>query len=506
MTASATGAALGLSEWAGLLPFSPASADEAKVTPDLIRFSPEIEPIVRLIEETPREKCVPVFIEQLRHGLPYRHFLAAQYLAAIRAARFHAGRAQGYSHNAFVVHSIHRLSLDLPVAERLLPSFYNIDNFKGMQQGYGKVTGTPELTGTLPPAERADEELHAAMREWDSERAERAIVALARSQGAPRVFEPLWHYAGRDWGFIGHNAILVANSCRLLETIGWQHAEPLLRFIVQGLAGWGKEHAEHPDVRPYWRNLPRVEKSIGLLPGDWAVSTGNDGLTKDLVVLIRESKADEACELAVRHLTEGKAKAGAVWDAVHLAAGELHLGVKLSKDQQWNGNALHANTSTNVIHYAFRVSVKPENRLLLLLQALAWTGLFRDLLRKRNPDQVQDIVGLIGADLPEKPEAAIEDILTTRTAQPVEAARKAFTFALRSPGTGPLLLTANRLLALKTRDVHDIKFAVAIAEDLSLVSPQWQPHVIAAGVYSLQRTDRPENPLMQQVREAAKGL
>ena len=57
-TASLAGASLGLGEWASLLPFSPATADEAQVTPDLVRFSPDIEPIVRLIEDTPPEKCV----------------------------------------------------------------------------------------------------------------------------------------------------------------------------------------------------------------------------------------------------------------------------------------------------------------------------------------------------------------------------------------------------------------------------------------------------------------
>jgi hypothetical protein len=59
---------------------------------------------------------------------------------------------------------------------------------------------------------------------------------------------------------------------------------------------------------------------------------------------------------------------------------------------------------------------------------------------------------------------------------------------------------------MKARDVHDIKFAVAIAEDLSLVSPQWQPLILAGGVYSFQRSDRPENPVMQQAREALRNV
>ena len=63
-------------------------------------------------------------------------------------------------------------------------------------------------------------------------------VALIRSHGTASVLEPPWHYSGRDWGFIGHMAILVANSFRLLEAIGWQHAEHVLRYVIAALAGW----------------------------------------------------------------------------------------------------------------------------------------------------------------------------------------------------------------------------------------------------------------------------
>src|SRR4029453_3293988 len=66
--------------------------------------------------------------------------------------------------------------------------------------------------------------------------------AVARAGSVP-VLAPVGHYAGRDWGFIGHMAILVASSVRLLDTIGWQHAEHVLRYVVQGRAGWGKGDA-----------------------------------------------------------------------------------------------------------------------------------------------------------------------------------------------------------------------------------------------------------------------
>src|SRR5262245_26291374 len=113
LSAVAAGSSVALGEWAPLIPLGPASADEARVTPSLVRFGPDIEPVVRLIEETPENRCVAAVVEQLRKGLPYRHLLAALYLAAIRAARWHGSEIHAYDHNAYVVHSAHQLALDL---------------------------------------------------------------------------------------------------------------------------------------------------------------------------------------------------------------------------------------------------------------------------------------------------------------------------------------------------------------------------------------------------------
>jgi hypothetical protein len=507
-TVATAGTALGLGDFATLAPLGPANADEATVTPDLVQFGPDIEPVVRLIERTPQDQCVAAMVEQLRKGLPYRHFLAALYLAAIRAARWHGDGIHGYDHSAYVVHSAYQLSLDLPAGEQLLPAFYALSGFKGGQKAYPNKKGTPELTGKLPAADKALDELHTALREWDSDRGERAIVALARSKGSTEVLEPLWHFAGPDWGFIGHMAILVANSSRLLETIGWQHAEHVLRYVVQGLAGWGPEHAHHSDVQPYWANLQRIDKVIRRLPGNWAENQGNAGLTKDLLTLLREGKGDEAGNLAVRHLTDGTARAGAIWDAVHLAAGELVLSSKPHNARRpINSAALHSNTAANALHYAFRASGKEDTRLLLTLQAVAWLDLYRkEVIRGNCLVRPVDITALTGAKLPERPEAAIDTILATRTAQPQEAARLAFAFAQRHRPE-PLLRAARRLMPVKSSgDPHDIKFPVALFEDLNLVSPGWRAHLVAAASFSFWGSERPDLLVMQQVREAVAKL
>ncbi len=507
-TAATAGAALGLGDFAALAALGPANADESKVTPDLVRFGPDMEPVVRLIEETPQDACVAVMIEQLKKGLPYRQFLGALYLAAIRAARWHGNGAHGYNHNAYVVHSAYQLALDLPAGEQLPPAFYALNSFKFMQKVYPNKKGTPELTGKLPTAEKALDELHAAMKEWNPDRAERAVVALARSRGQADVLEPLWHYAARTWSFIGHMPILVANSCRLLETIGWQHAEHILRYVVQGLSGWGQAHARHPDMLPYWANLPRVEREVERLEADWAEGKGDGQLTQELVAMLRDCKGDDACELAVKRLTDGKAKAGAVWDAIHLAAGELVLASKpFSAQEQTNGDALHANTAANALHYAFRRSTRADTRLLLTLQAMSWMPLYRNLsIKKKLLISGIDLTGLSGDEIPDRPEAAIDAILATRTATPHQAGRLAFAFVQRHQ-VGPLLSAARRLVVRKSSgDPHDIKFPVAIFEDLNLINPEWRPHLVAAAVFSFWGSDRPDNLNMEKVREAVRSL
>src|SRR5262245_39779539 len=100
--------------------------------PATMRFGPDIEPVVRLIEETPRDRCVAVFLDQLRRGLPYRRFLAAVFFAGVRRHQSH--------HDVYKIHSVHQVSLDARPEERLLPLFwalYEIGRASCRERGAG---------------------------------------------------------------------------------------------------------------------------------------------------------------------------------------------------------------------------------------------------------------------------------------------------------------------------------------------------------------------------------
>src|SRR5258708_6787486 len=124
------------------------------------------------------------------------------------------------------------------------------------------------MRGTLPPPQRAASELPSAMETWDFERAGRAAVSLARSRSANEIFAMLWRYGARDYRNIGHKAIYVANACRTLQAIGWQHAEPVLRSVVSSLLDFGREQQMNGyalDDQCYPGNLKRVKDSFSRL-------------------------------------------------------------------------------------------------------------------------------------------------------------------------------------------------------------------------------------------------
>src|SRR5262249_13407397 len=73
----------------------------------------------------------------------------------------------------------------------------------------------------------------------------------------------------------------------------------------------------------YWQsNTARADRHLGKLPPTWMARKADPAATRKLFALLREGKADPACDLAVRQLLRGVG-AQALWDAVHLATAAL---------------------------------------------------------------------------------------------------------------------------------------------------------------------------------------
>lgn len=498
-TSAATTAIVGLGELVALAQFSPASAAEMKLAPHDVRLSPDIEPLVRLIERTPREQSVGMIIDQLSKGLSYRQFLAGLFLAAIRS--------RSSPHHVHMIHAAQSLSFDVPHEERLLPLFWALDT---MQSSGKEGTRYPKVNVRLVSSpEKAAAELDDAMRKYDFLRAEAAIVALARSEGARQAMGRLWHYVGRDDSGIGHRAIALSNAWRTLDTIGWRHAEPILQFVIRLLNGTKKLKN-----RLYDTNVERARKAIGNIPADWAGRRVDAGATLELLDILRNGDARAACRWSFDALSAGQVQATAVWDAIYLVAAEFM--VRFTTSKRIALLPLHTNTSTNALRFAFEACDDPQTRLCILLQAVAWASGFIDVEKRAGYLREMKITEVTEVDAPDSPEKAIEEIFSLQPQRSRISSGKAgtredmdkatqltFAFAKRYADHRSFLMAARRLVCLKsTVDAHDFKFPTAIFENYRLVSPQWRPHLLAASTHWLHGVQQPDNPAVREAREA----
>lgn len=463
----------------------PALAAEAKLDPERVRFRPDIEPVVRWIEETPRSQVLDRAADELRLGLPYRDLLAGLFLAGIRNIK---PRPVGFKfHTVMVINSAHQLSLDAPQGDRLYPLFWALDDFKRSQDRdvrEGDWWLGPAREPRVVPTTAARKLLVEAMEAWDEEAADAAVTGLCRGAGEAELKEALWQYGARNYRNIGHNIIFTAQAFRTLETIGFQHAEPVLRSLVYGILDGQPDEAS---AAPFAANRRLAHK----VRPDWVVGKPDATATTSFLDTLRHADPPKAASEAASHLDRGVA-ASSLWDAVRLAAGELLM-------RSPGIVSLHATTAANSLHYAFRASGQDTTRVLMLLQAASWIALFRDAASRRVARDVR-IDQLEGIDGEEAP--GVEEIFNEIGRDRLTAARQALAFAAGGGTPDAFMDLGRRLIFNKGTDAHDYKFSAAVFEELQHTSPQWRPRLMAASTFYLKPSSGPDSRLLERTHSA----
>src|SRR5687767_2755996 len=367
-TAAQAGALAALGDLGFLAQLPRVSAADATLDPQ--RRHPGIDALVRLLEETSRERVLEEVAARIKAGLSYRDLLAALLLAGVRNIQ---PRPVGFKfHAVLVVNSAHLASLASADGDRWLPIFWAIDQFKSSQAAdvrEGNWTMGPIDEAAVPAPDKARRAFIEAMENWDEAAVDAAAVGLARGLGAHEAFELFARFGCRDFREIGHKAIYVANSFRTLEVIGWHHAEPVLRSLayalVDTLRDGNPSEKDLPADRPFRKNLPAAKT----IRGDWLNGKRNADATDEMLRAMRDGSAADASAKTVELLNKGVAPQS-IFDAAFEGAGELLMrtpGIL----------ALHAVTFTNAIHYAFEHCHDDNTRRLLLLQNAAFLPLFR---------------------------------------------------------------------------------------------------------------------------------
>ena len=490
----------------------PVAAAETHLPHSSLGLQPDVAPIVRLIEETPREDLLEVIAKRLNGGLSYQTLLAALLLAGVKNVEPRPSVGHKF-HAVLVVNSAHLASMASPDELRWLPIFWALDYYKVAAardvEERGNWVMEPVDERAIPDAAKAPAAFVAAMDAWDEEAADAAVVGLARTASANQAYEHLFRYGMRDFRSIGHKAIYVSNSLRTLNAIGWRHAEPVLRSLAYALLMHEGDNPRDRDAAadmPFRRNSERVAK----VRKDWQragaspppASNGNSphsdaGASAELLAALRTAGSDEACELVVEQLNRGVGPQS-IWDGLHLVAGELLM-------RQPGIASLHAVTTTNALRFAYETSGDDQTRLLLTLQNAAFLPMFLAEMGGRGRVKELKIDELTATEGDAKTPPAI-DAIFAELGRDKNAAARMMLARLNQTGSPEEVINAARVLTfLKGNDAHDYKFSSAVLEDYYHVSPAWRDRYLASNAFNLNTATEPDNSLVERTRAALRA-
>jgi hypothetical protein len=160
--------------------------------------------------------------------------------------------------------------------------------------------------------------------------------------------------------------------------------------------------------------------------------------------------------------------------------------------------AIHATTSTNAMHYAWRRARNDETRRLLLLQNAAFLPLFRG--NHKDSGLHIDTVEPLAPEA--KGDEAVAEIFADISHDRLSASRKIVAYLKDNPDAMPFATAARRLIFLKGNNAHDYKFSSAVLEDYEQLSPPWRDRLLAASAFNLRGAGDKDNDVIKHTRSA----
>ncbi len=306
-------AALGFGT-AGAMGFVPAFADQE---PEALSFGP-LEPLVRLLQETPADRLLPALVEQLKNGSDLKRLVAA---AALANARSFGGEDYVGFHTMMALSPAWKMSAELPAALQPLPVFKVLyRNTARLQEAGTRNTLRAVKPAPLPAGQTGGIALRDAVRRKDRDAAESLFAGLA--QGSPAdAFNHLL-YEVQDSAEV-HRVALPWRAWDLIDVVGPEHAHTLLRQSLRYCLQ-SEPRSTGTGFTGTRTMLPKVFDAHQLesrKPGD---RPAEDGWVDQLSKLIFESTAEQAADAVAAALAEGYVPA-AVGEAISLAANQLVL-------------------------------------------------------------------------------------------------------------------------------------------------------------------------------------
>ena len=451
--------------------------------------------LLKLLEDSPRERVPRELARMIRDGLRYEDLLAALSLAAVRNVQPYPDVGYKY-HSVMVLRSIHLTTQHLPSADKWLPIVWAADYFKDSQAQERATSGwrlPTRPTASVGDQEAARRALVTALDNWDRDAADAAIVRYAQVARPDEVFSVLFPYGARDLREIGHKAITVSNAHSLIALLGSAQAEPILRSTVAALqnSDAGPNPATHhlqPD-RPWRQNQTQLHS----IPQSWKQGRDDPGARRELRgALYRESEA-EAGTVVVELLRRGISPE-AIWRVLFDTAAELLM-------RQPSIVLLHAQTTANALHYAYRVCGDEQAQQLMLLQCAAFIAMFCKQVDGMQTDLSLETLEPLPLD--HTSGDAIAEIFSDLSAgHRLQAARKSLGYLQKGGDAAALIANARHHLVYNAEEAHDYKFSEAVFDNHSqLADSAWRHRFLSAGMAYFKAPAKRPGPVVEEMME-----
>jgi hypothetical protein len=260
--------------------------------------------------------------------------------------------------------------------------------------------------------------------------------------------------------------------------------EPLLRSTVAALLNSEGEPdpAKHdlPPDRPWRANRERLH----LIPRSWQQGHDDPVARRELRAALYRLSPEDSGQVVIEMLQRGLSPE-AIWKVFFDTAAELLVhapGIV----------PLHAQTTANALHYAYRACEDEQTKQLTLLQCAAFVAMFREMTRTMESDV--NLAKLEPLPLERKGADALAEIFSGLSAgHRLQATRKSLAY-LRSGGSADdLIATARHHLVYGAQEPHDYKFSEAVFDNYTqFPDPDWRTRFLCAGMaYFKAPTRRP---------------
>jgi hypothetical protein len=454
-----------------------------------------VSALLKLLEDSPRERIPCELVRMIRRGLRYEDLLAALSLAAVRNVQPYPDVGFKY-HSVMVLRSIHLATQHLSSEDKWLPIVWATDYFKDTQ-AQERATGGWRLpsrrvapVGNPQAARRA---LATALDNWDRDAADAAIVKYAQAASPDEIFSLLFPYGARDLRAIGHKAITVSNAHSLIAFLGSAQAEPILRSTVAALQNGdgGPNPASHelqPD-RPWRRN----QQLLRNIPLSWKQGRDDPGARAELHATLYRVSPEEAGTVVAELLRRGISPE-AIWRVLFDTAAELIM-------RRPSIVLLHAQTTANALHYAYRVCGNEQTRQLMLLQCAAFMATFREMTDATQPDL--SLEALQPLPLDGAGGDAIGEIFSDLSAgHRSQAVRKSLGYLQKGGDAEALIANARHYLVYNADEAHDYKFSEAVFDSYSHLSDSaWRCRFLSAGMAYFKAPGKRPGPVVEETME-----